>query len=118
MFGLLSLGRIQLYVAAAVALVGIYFFWKHNVEQQALMEYNQKQLEQSIEDQKKMREALDDIGKKQAEIIRQSEEDKKAYEQRLSIVNDYLDSKEVRVSDRPASDILKNTVKQLKEISK
>ena len=118
MFGLLSLGRIQLYVAAAVALVGIYFFWKHNVEQQALMEYNQKQLEQSIEDQKKMREALDDIGKKQAEIIRQSEEDKKAYEQRLSVVNDYLDSKEVRVSDRPASDILKNTVKQLKEISK
>lgn len=118
MFGLLSLGRIQLYVAAAMALVGIYFFWKHNVEQRALMEYNQKQLEQSIEDQKKMREALDDIGKKQAEIIRQSEEDKKAYEQRLSIVNDYLDSKEVRVSDRPASDILKNTVKQLKEISK
>jgi len=118
MFGLLSLGRIQLYIAAAVAIIGIYFFWKHSIEQQALMEYNQNQLQQSIEDQRKMREALDDIGKKQAEIIKQSEEDKKVYEQKLGNVTDYLDSKEVKVSDRPASDILKNTVKQLKEISK
>lgn len=119
MFGLFTLGsRVQLYLAAAVALFGIYSYWKNSVEQEALMEYNQKQLEQSIEDQKRMKAALDDIQQKQADIIKQTEEDRKNYDQKLSVVDSALDSKETTKKDRPSSDILKNTVKQLKEISK
>jgi len=118
MFGILGIGRIQLYIAAAVAIVGIYFFWKHNVEQQALMEYNQKQLEQSLVDQKKMSEALNDLSKQQADIIKKSEEDRQAYELKIGTISDYLESKETKKSDKPSSDILRNTVKQLKEISK
>ena len=82
MFGSLSLSRIQLYIAAALAITGIYFFWKHNVELGALMEYNQKQLEQSLADQEKLRKDLTVIRLKQDEIVRQNEEDKKAYDQR------------------------------------
>ena len=118
MFGLLSLGRIQLYIAAALAITGIYFFWKHNVEQQALMEYNQKQLEQSIADRNKMKEDLVAINQKQEEIIRKSEEEKKAYEIKIDSIGSYLNSKEVKSEDRPSSDVLKQTVKQLVEISK
>jgi len=117
MFGLLSVGRIQLYIAAAVALTGIYFFWKHNVEQQALLEYNQRQLEQSLADQQKLKQDLAAISQKQDEIIRQSEEDKKAYEGKLNTVSDFLDSTATKKIDKPSSDVLKKTVKQLREIS-
>jgi uncharacterized protein HemX len=115
MFGLLGLSRIQLYIAAAIALSGIYYYWKNSIEQEALMEYNQKQLEQSIEDQKKLKAALDEIQQKQADIIKQTEEDKKAFDQKLSVVDTSIDNSK---QDRPSSDILKNTVKQLKELSK
>lgn len=115
MFGL---SRIQLYIAAAIALFGIYSYWKNSIEQEALMEYNQKQLEQSIEDQKRMKAALDEIQQKQADIIRQNEEDKRAYDQKLSVVDSTLDSEKTKKEDRPSSEILKNTVKQLKEFSK
>ena len=115
MFGL---SRIQLYIAAAVALSGIYYYWKSSVEQEALMEYNQKQLEQSLEDQKKMRAALDDIQQKQADIIKKTEEDKRALDEKLSVVDSTLDSEKAKKQDRPSSDILKNTVKQLRDISK
>ena len=118
MFGLLSLGRIQLYIAAAVAITGIYFFWKHSVEQQALMEYNQRQLEQSIADQEKLKRDLVAISQKQDEIIRQNEEDRKFYEGKLNSVSDYLDSALTKKADKPSSEVLKMTVKQLKEISK
>jgi uncharacterized protein HemX len=118
MFGLLSLGRIQLYIAAAVAITGIYFFWKHNIEQQALMEYNQKQLEQSIADQEKLKKDLASISQKQEEIIKQNEEDRKTYEVKLNSVSDYLDSALTKKADKPSSEVLKITVKQLKEISK
>jgi hypothetical protein len=118
MFGLLSLGRIQLYVAAALAVTGIYFFWKHNIEQQVLMEYNQKQLEQSISDRNKLKQDLEAINLKQEEILRKAEEEKKAYELKLEAINQYLNSKEVKSEDKPASDILRQTVKQLTEISK
>ena len=118
MFGFLTLGRIQLYIAAAVILTGFYFYWKHNVEQQALMEYNQRQLEQSIADQNKLKETLSAIEQKQQEIIKQNEQDKVAYEQKLGSVTDYLDSSATKKIDKPSSDILKQTVKQLKDISK
>ena len=118
MFGFLALGRVQLYIAVAVLLTGFYFYWKHNVEQQALMEYNQKQLEQSIEDQNKIKETLVAIETNQQQIIKQSEQDKVAYEQKLGTVTDYLDSSATKKSDKPSSDILKQTVKQLKDISK
>ena len=55
---------------------------------------------------------------KQNEIIKQNEEDKKAYDQKLSVVDSTLDSKESQKKDRPSSEILKNTVKQLKDLSK
>ena len=119
MFGLSGIGaRIQLYIAVALAFAGIYSYWKHDVEQKALLEYNQKQLEQNIEDQKKLKATLDDIQQRQNEIIKQNEEDKKAYEQKIGAVYDNLDSKEIQKQNRNSSDILKNTIKQLKEFSK
>lgn len=120
MFGLLAFipGRIQLYIAAAIAITGIYLYWEHTIEQRALMEYNQKQLEQSLEDQRKLKENLDALAQKQNDIIKQNDEDRKAYDGRLSVVADYLDSSATKKSDSPSSDILKKTVKQLKEISK
>lgn len=120
MFGLLAFipGRIQLYIAAAIAIVGIYLYWEHTIEQRALMEYNQKQLEQSLADQEKLKKNLEQLSQKQEEIIKKNEEDRKAYEDKINGVSDYLDSALTKKADKASSEILKMTVKQLKEISK
>jgi uncharacterized protein HemX len=114
MFGLDKIGLYAIgALLAAGVIFGIYYSWKSNIEQRALLEYNQKQLEQSLKDAENLKKKLGDIEKQQAAIIKQTEDDRKAYEEKMKSVDDYLVSLEVRKSDRPASDVLKNTIKQL-----
>ena len=117
MFGL---DRIGLYAVGALlaagVLFGIYYSWKSNIEYTALLEYNQKQLEQSLKDQEALKKKLSDIEKKQAEIIKQTEEDRRLYEEKMKSVDEYLGSLEARKADRPSSDVLKETVKKLRSL--
>lgn len=114
MFGLERIGIYAIgALLAAGVIFGIYYTWKSNIERAALLEYNQKQLEQSLKDSENLKKKLNDIEKKQGEIIKQTEEDRKAYEEKIKSVDEYLSSLEVRKADRPSSDVLKNTIKQL-----
>ena len=65
-------GRIQLIIFGGIllmgALTGIYYSWRTGIEREALLEYNQKQLEQNLKDQQAMREKLDAMAAKQKEI--------------------------------------------------
>jgi hypothetical protein len=116
------LSRIQLYIVGAilsiVVIAGIYFHWKSTIEQEALRKFNQKQLEQTIADQQEFRRQMQIILKNQEEIIKKNEEDKKEFETKMNSIRDYLESEEVKKLDRPASSVLKETIKRLKDVSK
>lgn len=111
----------RIYVYAVIgllvfsALTGIYYSWRKGIERQALLEFNQKQLEQTMADQAEFRRKMQEIADKQEEIIKRNAEDRKAFEDKINAAQSYVESEEARKSDRPASDLLKETVKRLKD---
>jgi hypothetical protein len=113
------MSRIYIYAIAAFvvfsALTATYYSWRKGIERQALLEYNQKQLEQNVADQAEFRRKMQEIAQKQEEIIQKNTEERKAFEDKILNAQTYIDSEEARKSDRPASNILKETVKRLKE---
>lgn len=98
---------------AATVLFGMLKIHDHNVRSAALAEWNKKQMEQVIEDQKrldagvnKLREATEQM-REQAKKIQQSIDDQSGR------IDEYLDSDEAKKADRPSSDVLKRTMKEL-----
>lgn len=116
------MGRIQLYIIAGFivfsSLCGIYYSWRSGIEREALLEYNQQQLEQNVKDQEAMRKKLEDINSKQKEIEAENAEVKRKFKEQMDIITVDLSSKETEAADRPASDILKKTVNRLKDFVK
>jgi hypothetical protein len=115
-------GRLQLYIIGGIMLFGvlsgIYYSWRKGIEREALLEYNQQQLEQNVKDQEAMRKQLQDINDKQKEIEAENAEVKKKFKDQMDIITTDLSSKETAATDRPASDVLKKTVNKLKDVVK
>jgi hypothetical protein len=115
-------GRIQLYVIVGIiafsSLCGIYYSWRSGIEREALLEYNQRQLEQNIKDQEAMKQQLEGINAKQKEVQAANDADKKVLKDKLESINTDLNTKETAATDRPASDVLKKTVNKLKDAVK
>ena len=115
-------GRIQLYVIVGIiafsSLCGIYYSWRSGIEREALLEYNQRQLEQNIKDQEAMKQQLENINAKQKEVQAANDADKKVLKDKLESINTDLNTKETAATDRPASDVLKKTVNKLKDAVK
>ena len=114
MFGL---GKIQLYLIVAVivisSLAGIYLSWKSSIETQALMEFNAKQMDQIIEDQKKFNDQLSQINQNQQQIIDDMKKKNDELDRRLGDLNGYLTSEQAKRESRPSSEVLKRTFRQL-----
>ena len=115
-------GRLQFYIIVGIivfsALTGIYYSWRKGIEREALLEYNQHQLEQNIKDQEAMKQQLEDINKKQKEIEASNAADKKVFKDKIESIGTDLNTKETAATDRPASKVLKDTVNKLKEVVK
>jgi hypothetical protein len=111
--------RIYIYAIIAVvvfgALTGTYYSWRKSIERQALLEFNQKQLEQTIADQAEFRRKMQEIAEKQEEILKKNDEERRAFEDKIKGAQTFIESEEARKSDRPASDLLKETIKRLKD---
>lgn len=111
--------RIYIYAIAAFvvfgALTATYYNWRKGIERQALLEFNQKQLEQTMADQAEFRRRMQEIAEKQEEIIKKNDEDRKAFEEKIKDAQTYIESDEAKKADRPASNLLKETVKRLRE---
>ena len=111
-------GRLQLYIIGGIilfgALTGIYYSWRSGVEREALLRYNQVQLEQSIKDQELLRQKIDNINQKQKEIDEANIADKKIFSDKIDSITNDIDSKDV--VNRPASKVLKDTIRKLKDI--
>ena len=112
--------RLQLYIIGGIIafgiLTGIYYSWRKGIEREALLEYNQAQIEQNIKDQQAMREKLDAMDKKQKEIEADNARDKKDFKDKMDAINGDIIS--TNTVDRPSSDVLRNTVKRLQEVPK
>ena len=99
-------------------LSGIYYSWRKGVEREALLEFNQKQLEQTVKDNEDYQRQLKEIQDNQEAIIQRNEEDKRNFETKMKDATDYLEKTETQKLDRQASEVLKKTVIRLKDASK
>lgn len=119
MFGLsdvaarVVLGIISFVVLSAVV-IGGYYYWKGSVRDQALEDFNKKQIEQVLKDAADFRNKMNKVVVDQQMVIKLKDDQIKALESKISEINEYLDSNEVKKTDRPASEILKNTIRKLK----
>ena len=115
-------GRLQLYIIGGImlfaALTGFYYSWRKGIEREALLEYNQHQLEQNVKDQEAMKQQLEDINRKQKEIEATNAADKKLFKDKIELIGTDLNTKETAATDRPASDVLRKTITKLKDVVK
>jgi len=111
--------RLYVYIFLALFLFGTigtaYYQWKKNIEHEALMEFNQKQVEQTIKDQQ-------EFARKQQEIAHQQQEAAKILIQqnveltsKIKSIDGYLNSDVVKKTDRPSSDIIKKTIDMIQQ---
>lgn len=117
MLGLLSGNKLIIYIFIGVTLFGsaisLYYLWKRDVERQALLEFNQKQMEQNLKDQQEFLRNQEIISKAQQEATQDLLIENQKITRKLGSVSTYLNSADAKSNDRPASDILKKTIEQL-----
>ena len=115
-------GRLQLYIFIGILVFGSltagYYSWRSSIEREALLEYNQRQIEQDAKDKEILRKQLADINAKQKEIEAENTEAKKVFSDKISSINDDLNSKAVKDADTSSSKVLKDTVSKLKGVVK
>lgn len=97
---------------------GLYFKHRQIVDlekQAALQEYNIKQLQESIKDRDLLLEQMESISKNRDEEIQKLENQKQALDNKLKAIESAIDVEVGKGNDRPSSNILKNTIKELSQ---
>lgn len=112
---LITSSNVAKYLIAAAAVIFVYFWWEHSIEQRAILKFNQSQIEQVLKDQKELSEKMTHVRNLQDEIIENEKKFKESIDKKLSGINYFLSSEEARKLDRPASEILKKTVRELEK---
>ena len=80
------------------------------------MEFNIIQLEQSIKNQEEYRQRQEALEEQQREAARLLADQNRLLNTRVHSIQRVLNSPETTANDRPASDILRQTIDQLREI--
>lgn len=113
MFGLSKLTAYLLIAALSIgAVTTTYFVWKHNVRQQALLEFNMRQAEQTAKDQAEFIRQQQEIASQQAAAAQALVIQNDALGRRMNNIDRFLTSSQSQ--DRPASNILKETIERLR----
>lgn len=104
-------------VAAVLAtIVGIFIHnYNETIRQAALAEYNLKQAEQTINDQNKFIEEMQNINKDKEKIVNDLIKQRESVEQSLRDIEERI-RKNPKSADREASDLLKQTIKELEGV--
>ena len=117
MFGF-GLGKLGLYLVIALvisgALGGIYISWKRGIEHQAFLELNQRQMEQTIREQEQFTRQQQAIAERQRAIAQEMAQRNQTLQRRVDQTNRIINSPQSAANDRPASDVLKQTIDQLR----
>jgi hypothetical protein len=101
------------WVAIGLAAVAFYFWWEGRVEDRALLNFNQKQMEQLLKDQKEIDKKLSDLRQVQDQILENEKQFKQNLDKKLSGINSFLNSDEAKKLDRPSSEVLKRTIQSI-----
>lgn len=113
MFGLDKIGVYVLIAGLSLgAITTTYFVWKHNVRQQALVEFNMQQMEQTVKDQAEFMRQQQEIASQQAAAARDLVNQNDALSRRMGSIDRFLTSSQAQ--DRPASNVLKETIERLR----
>jgi septal ring factor EnvC (AmiA/AmiB activator) len=107
------IARIQFYIFIIALLGGALTYWKHDIQQKALLEYNQKQLEQAAKDREEFQQKMSEIQDKQRTVEEDLANQNSAVSQKLNTIDDYLTSSDTIKKDKQSSDILKKTITEL-----
>jgi uncharacterized protein HemX len=107
------LGKVVGYAALALGIWGAYELWEYKTEQRALSEFNRKQLEQVLKDKEKYIRQLEETRKIVEDVTRQVREANEQLEKTTKTVEDFLNSPEAIKQDKPASPLLKETIRKL-----
>lgn len=121
--------RVGVYLLTGVTVVsfvfGLYFVYsihindiKKSARQEALLEYNSKQIEETMKSQNEFIKKLKEINDIQNDILKKLEVQKELIIKQHSEIESYLNSEDAKKDDRESSPVLKNTIKKLKEIKK
>lgn len=104
-------------VAAVLAtIVGIFIHnYNETIRQAALAEYNLKQAEQTINDQNKFIEEMQNINKDKEKVVNDLIKQRESVEQSLRDIEERIRSNP-KSADREASDLLKQTIKELEGV--
>jgi uncharacterized protein HemX len=113
MFGL---NKLTLYLLIGLFSVGAaattYYVWKRNIQNQARLEFNQKQLEQTAKEQAEFIRKQQEIADQQAAATRALTQQNEELNRRMSGIDRFLNSSQSQ--DRPSSEILKRTIEMLR----
>ena len=109
--------KIYVYIFIGLLIVGsvtgTYVAWKRNIEHQALLDFNQKQIEQSARDQEEFNRRQRELTARQEEIARDLRNKTEDLNRQMRGIDAALNSVEARKSDRASSAVLQQTVEQL-----
>lgn len=114
MFGFNKYIVYAIIIAIAIAVLSTYvIMWKSSIRTQALLEFNNKQLEQTIRDQETFITNMKSVNDSQRAIIDDTQKKNEELSKQLTDVEEFLNSEESRKNDRPASPIIKETIRRL-----
>lgn len=112
-------GRIVTYVTAALFAIGIAFvalkIHESSIRNEALISFNNKQIESTLLSTQQLLKQNEQLVEKQNQILKSIKEKNDMLDASLSKIDQFLNEPDTIANDRPSSDILKRTIKSLKE---
>lgn len=88
------------------------------VRRQALAEYNKSQLEQALEEQRQTIQKMVELQELNRKIIEELNRQREENDAKMRAIEEYLTSEDAKRADKPASELLRETVRRLREGSK
>lgn len=119
MLALLGLDKVMAQIIGivilVVLLVGGYYYWKHSVKTEALLEWNKAQQEQVAKEQQKLIQDLSEINKEQKKLSAEIKARNDFLEKKFDEIESYLNRPDVvkQYKGKSSSDVLKRTFKEL-----
>lgn len=94
-------------------LLGLYKLHNDSIRREALAVYNRTQLKQLLKDQRDFISKMNELSELQKRTIADLQKQNDMLNTKLGVVDTYLSSQEARNADKPSSEVLKNTIRQL-----
>ncbi len=112
-------GKILQYITIGLVVAGFtlggYQIWKNQVEQAALLKFNQKQMEQVVKDQQKYIQEIQALQEQEKLLTEQLNQKNDTIDKLSQDVSNWLNSPAAQQQDRPSSSLLKETIKRLSQ---